>query len=62
MAYGDFKDFARTIAADKVLRDKSFNIAKDSKYDGYQRGLASMVYKLKKLQVLVLNLCLKKSN
>ena len=48
MAYGDFKDFARTIAADKVLRDKSFNIAKDSKYDGYQRGLASMVYKLKK--------------
>ena len=32
-------------AADKVLRDKAFNIAKDSKYDGYQRGLASMVYK-----------------
>ena len=30
-------------AADKVLRDKAFNIAKDPKYDGYQRGLASMV-------------------
>ena len=32
-------------AADKVLRNKAFNIAKDPKYDGYQRGLASMVYK-----------------
>ena len=30
---------------DKVLRDKAFNIAKNRKYDGYQRGLASMVYK-----------------
>ena len=46
MAYGDFKDLAKKTAADKVLRDKTFNIAKDPKYDGYQRGLASMVYKL----------------
>ena len=45
MAYGDFKDVARRTAADKVLRNKAFNIAKDPKYDGYQRGLASMVYK-----------------
>ena len=45
MAYGDFKDLARRTAAYKVLRDKAFNIAKDPKYDGYQRGLASMVYK-----------------
>ena len=45
MAYGDFKDLARRTAADKVLRDKAFNIPKDPKYDGYQRGLASMVYK-----------------
>ena len=44
MAYGDFKDVARRTAADKVLRNKAFNIAKDPKYDGYQRGLASMVY------------------
>ena len=29
----------------KVLRDKAFDIAKNSKYDGYQRRLASMVYK-----------------
>ena len=45
MAYGNFKDLKRRTASDKVLRDKAFNIAKNSKYDGYQRGLASMVYK-----------------
>ena len=45
MAYGDFKDLKRRTASDKVLRDKAFNIAKDPKYDGYQSGLASMVYK-----------------
>ena len=44
--YGDFKDLAKGTAADKVLRDKAVNIAKDPKYDGYQRGLASMVYKI----------------
>ena len=42
MAYGDFKDLKRRTAADKVLRDKAFNIAKNAKYDGYQRGLASL--------------------
>ena len=46
MAYGDFKDLARRTASDKVLRDKAFNIAKNPRYDGYQRGIASMVYKL----------------
>ena len=45
MAYGDFKDLARRTASDKVLRNKAFNIVKYLKYDGYQRGLASMVYK-----------------
>ena len=44
MAYGDFKDLKKRTAADKFLRDKAFNIAKDLRYDGYQRGLASMVY------------------
>ena len=44
-AYEDFKNLARRTASDKVLRDKAFNIAKNPKYDGYQRGLASMVYK-----------------
>ena len=43
MVYGDFKDLARRIASDKVLRDKAFDIAKNPKYDGYQRGSASMV-------------------
>ena len=43
--YGDFKDIKRRTPSDKILRDKAFNIAKNPKYDGYQRGLASMVYK-----------------
>ena len=45
MTYWDFKDLARTTASDKRLTDKAFYIAKNAKYDGYQRGLASMVYK-----------------
>ena len=45
VAYGDFKDLARRTASDKVLRDKAFNIARNPKYDIYQRELASMVYK-----------------
>ena len=44
MAYGDFKDLIRTVS-DNVLKDKAFNIAKNPKYDRYQRRLASMVYK-----------------
>ena len=45
MAYGDFKDLAKRTASDKMLRDEAFNFAKNPKYDGYQTGLASMVYK-----------------
>ena len=45
MAYGDFKDLARRTTFGKVLRDKAFIIAKNRKYDGYQRELVSMVYK-----------------
>ena len=41
-----FKDLPKRTAADKVLRNKAFKIASDQKYDGYQRGLVSMVYKL----------------
>ena len=44
MAYQDFKDLAKGTASDKILRDKSFNIAKNLKCNGYQRGLAFMVY------------------
>ena len=43
MAYAYFKDLAKRTASDKVLRDKAFNIAKKTKHDGYQRGLAFMV-------------------
>ena len=45
MAYGDFKDLTRGAVSDKALLNKAFNIAKNPKYDGYQKGLASMVYK-----------------
>ena len=44
MDYGAFKDLNRRKFDDEVLCDKAFNIAKDPKYDGYQRDLASMVY------------------
>ena len=43
MAYGKSKDLAKRTESDKVLRDKEFKITSDPKYDGYQRGLASMV-------------------
>ena len=42
MALGDFKDLPRRTASDKIFRGKAFNIAKNPKYDGYQRGLASI--------------------
>ena len=45
MGYGDFKYLRGTTASDKGLLDKTFNIAKKPKYDGYQRGLDSMFYK-----------------
>ena len=45
MAYGDFKKLKRRTRSDKVLKDKAFAIARNPKYDGYQRGFASMVYK-----------------
>ena len=45
MAYGESKDLVKRTQSDKVSRDKAFKIASDPKYVGYQRGLASMVYK-----------------
>ena len=45
MAYGKTKDLAKRTISDKVLKDTAFKIASDPKYDGYQWGLASMVYK-----------------
>ena len=46
MAYGDFKDLTRRTTSDKILRDKAFKLLKNQRYDGYQRGLASIIYKL----------------
>ena len=43
-AYADHKDLINRTEADKVLRDKAYDIASNPEYDGYQRGLASMVY------------------
>ena len=45
MTYGDFKDLPKRTATNKVLRNKAFNIAKNPKYDGCQKGLASMIFK-----------------
>ena len=45
-AFSDSKDFTKRTVADKILRNRAFNVAKDPKYDGYQRRLASMVYKI----------------
>ena len=45
MAYSKSKDLKKRTQSYKVLRDKAFKIASDPKYDGYQRGLASMVYR-----------------
>ena len=46
IVYGDFKDLPRRTAFDKVLHNKAFNISKNLKYDGYQKGLASRVYRV----------------
>ena len=44
-AYSDSKNLVKRTQSGKILRNNAFNIAKNPKYDGYQRGLASMVYK-----------------
>ena len=45
MAYVDIKDLNRRTTSDKIIHDRAFNIAKYPKYDSYQRGLSSVVYK-----------------
>ena len=52
MVCGDFKDLPRITAADKALRDKAFNIAKNPRYDGCQRGLAFKIQEFDVIQVL----------
>ena len=64
MAYGKYKDLERRTQSDKALNDKAFEISDNPKYDGYQRGLASMVYRFfdKKQKEVLLNPCQIKSN
>ena len=45
MTYGKSKNLIKRTQSDKVLKDKAFKIANKTNYDGYQRGLASMVHK-----------------
>ena len=45
MGYGKSEDLAKRTQSEKVLKDKALKIASNPKYDGYQRGLASMIYK-----------------
>ena len=53
MAHIDFKDWTRKTASAKILHDKAFSIAKNPKYDGYQRGLASITWKTNLLVVQI---------
>ena len=45
MAYGKSEDLVKRTQSDKISKNKAFKIESDPKYNGYQRGLASMVYK-----------------
>ena len=45
MAYGKSKDLIKRTQSDKFLKDKAFKVPNNPNYDGYQRGLASMIYK-----------------
>ena len=58
MAYGKSKDFVKKTQSDKVLKDKAFKITSDPKYDGHQKGSASMVYNslIKSLKEVVLSI------
>ena len=57
MAYGKSKELVKRTESDRVLRDKVFKIASNPKYNGFQRGLALMVYKfLIKNQLCLINL------
>ena len=55
LAHGKYKDLTKRTESDKVLRDKAFKIASNLKFNGYERGLVSMVYKFfdKYLRVVV---------
>ena len=45
MVYNKLKDLEKRTQSDIFLKNKAFKIAINVKYNGYERGLASMVYK-----------------
>ena len=45
-AYPDSNDLAKRTISDNILKDRAYKIARNRNYDGYQRELASMVYKV----------------
>ena len=45
MAYGKYKYLTKGTKSDNVLKDEAFRIESNAKYNEYQRGLASMIYK-----------------
>ena len=45
-AYSDSKDLAKEAIWDKILTDRAYETARNHKYHGYQRALASMIYKI----------------
>ena len=57
MAFGKYKDLERRTQSDKVLKDKTFEISNNPKYGGYQRELASMVYKFFDKRSTIMSLC-----
>ena len=59
IAYGDLKNLPRETASDKELLDKTFNTAKNSKYGGCQRGIASVVFNFFVKSLLVVPLKVK---
>ena len=57
MAYSKYKDQTKRTGSNNVLRYKAFKTASNPKYNGYEKGLVSMVYKIliKNLQPVILN-------
>ena len=53
-AYAKYKDVENRLVSDQKLRNSAYDIASNPKYDGYQRGLASMVYKFFDSKVVLL--------
>ena len=44
MVYDYFKNLTKRTASEKILHDKRFSVAKKLKCNGYQCGIASVVY------------------